>query len=341
MEILPHVNGGNILLSSPGMDDMAENIFWILQRQATTNGWAPFERCTMSLARFPNGEHEPELTETVRGAHVFLLHPMQLPDPNAAVVNLLLMLDALTSAAVGKITLVLPYMSFMRQDRRKDNKRVPISARAIIKAIEYYKPTVAQVITLDLHADQEAGFFTIPVDNIPGAGVCIEDLRERLGDELQNIVVVSPDIGSVTRVRRIARKLHAPLAIIDKDRKGPGNSEVIGIMGESVQGRHAVLFDDMIDTGGTIINAAKKVLEEGAASIEIYAIHGLFCGAALEQFRAAQIPVRVTNSIPRSMEFKFEHNSWLSFVSIAPLLAEAIYQTCVVRGSFAQFSRIA
>lgn len=329
-----HPNG-HVLLASPGMEDMAKNLLWLINAHAQKENTPLFDSAGMSLKGFANGEHEPKLLETVRGAHVFLLHPMQLPDPNAALVNLHLIKDALMSAAVGKITLVLPYLSFMRQDRRKDNERVPISARAVARLIQQ---GVEQIITLDLHSDQEVGFFKIPVDNIPGSVVCMGDLLERHGQNLSNVIAVAPDVGSATRVRRISRKLDVPLAIIDKDRKGPGQAEVLGILGQSVKGMQAVLFDDMIDTGGTIINAANYVLEEGAESVEIYAIHGLFCGNALENFARSNIQVRVTNTIPRSPVFRAYHESWLTYVSIEQLLAEAIHQASRPRGSISKLS---
>lgn len=325
---------GNVLLPSPGMEESAKNILWLVNAHMS-NDALPFETSPLKLTHFPNGEYEPRLLETVRGAHVFLLHPMQLPDPNACLVNLHLIKDALVGAAVGKITLVLPYISFMRQDRRKDNARVSISARAVAKLVQTH---VSQIITLDLHADQEVGFFDIPVNNMPGATLFESDLRNRYDSDVSNVIAVSPDIGSVVRTRRIANRLRVPLAIVDKDRKGPGDSRVMGIMGESVEGKDAVLFDDLIDTGGTILNAARAVLEAGAKSAEIYATHGLFCGDAVKKFASSGIPVRVTPSIPRSAEFLAEHASWLSYVSADQYLAEAIYQSTVMRGSITQLA---
>ncbi|OGG57632.1 hypothetical protein A2765_00185 [Candidatus Kaiserbacteria bacterium RIFCSPHIGHO2_01_FULL_56_24] len=316
------------------MEAMASNILYLINKQARKDDVPAFEPAKMSVKGFANGECEPELLETVRGAHVYLLHPMQLPDPNTALVNLHIIKDALMRAAVGKVTLVLPYLSFMRQDRRKDGARVPISAKAIANLIQ---PGVQQLITMDLHADQEVGFFEIPVDNIPGSTVLIDDLKHRLGGDLKTVTVVAPDVGSAARVRRIARKLGVPMAIIDKDRRAPGEAEVLGLYGR-VDYRRVVLFDDMIDSGGTIISAAKAMLEHRAHSVEIYATHGLLTGEATKKFAQAGIPVRITNSIPRSEEYRTAHADWLTYVSIDQLLAEAIYQTTRIRGSVSKLS---
>lgn len=331
----PHsvVFGTNLLLPSPGMEEMADNILAILHKKSEENGHPnTFELCKMKLTKFPSGEHEPEILEPVRGATVFSLHPMQLPDPNTGLVNLILMNDALVSADVYKIKLVLPFIPFQRNDRRKDNKRVSISARAVAKVVQAYSE-VRQVITLDLHADQEVGLYNIPVDNIGATTVFLKDIRRRHHNDLSNIIAVSPDVGSANRSRRIARKLDVPLAIIDKDREGPGNSKVLGITGTSVRGKDAKLFDDIIDTGGTIINAARKLVEEGAKSVEVFGIHGLFSADATEKFAKAGFQVRVTDSIPQSAEFRAKHASWLTYVSVDELLANAIYAASVMRGS--------
>ncbi|MDP3645960.1 MAG: ribose-phosphate diphosphokinase [bacterium] len=333
------VYGENLLLPTPGMEEMAGNVFERLQKQSEQNGHAnTFEMCKMKLTPFPSGEYEPELLESVRGATVFLLHPMQLPNPNVGLVNLLLIIDALMRADIGRIKLVLPFIPFQRNDRRKDNARVSISAKVVANLIERYA-AVRHIITLDLHTDQEVGLYNIPVDNIGATVIFLDDVRRRFNNDLSNLVVVSPDVGSANRVRRVARKLNAPLAIIDKDRKGPGQAEVLGILGMSVKGKDAILFDDMIDTGGTIINAARKLREEGARSVEMYAIHGLFSGQALERFKDAGFPVRVTASIPRTEEFREAHASWLTYVSIDQLLAKAIYAATVMRESISELSK--
>ena len=322
----------NVLLATPGMEEVTDDIRYLLDKHSKKDDTPQFETCGMVLKKFANGEYESDIKETVRGATVFLVHPMQLPNPNDCLVNLLLLCDNLMRAHVGGITLVLPYMSYMRQDRRKDNARVPISARAIANLIES-NSKVKQVITMDLHSDQEVGFFNIPVDNIPGTRVLVEDLMHRHDNNVSNIVVVSPDVGSAARVRRIARWIKAALAIIDKDRKGPGDSKVMAIMGEDVAGKHAVLFDDLIDTGGTILSAAYALMEAGAKSVEIRATHGLFCGDAIAKFAKANIPVYVTPSIPRTEEFRKEHADWLHYVSFAEMFANVIYENSLPRGS--------
>lgn len=333
------IRSGNVLLASPGMEETAKNVHWLLQQHAEADGQeGAFELGKMSLKPFPNGEYEPKLLEPVRGARVFLFHPMQLPDPNAGLVNLLTINDALMRADVGRVTLVLPYMSFMRQDRRKDGARVPITARAVANLIESC-PAVKQIITIDLHADQEVGFFNIPVDNMSASGVLVDDLRQRLNNKLSMLMVGSPDIGSAPRNRRIARKLNVPLVIIDKERPESGQSEVVDMYGKDIKGMRVALFDDIIDTGGSVINAAHKLLEEGAAQVEIYAAHGIFSGDAVEKFRKAGIQVRVTTSIPRSPQFVAEHAEWLTYVSTTDqLFADAIYEASQMRGSVSKLS---
>lgn len=332
------VFGTNLLLPSPGMEEMAKRIYTILHEKSQANGHPnTFDMCRMNLTAFASGEHEPEILEPIRGATVYLLHGMQLPNPNVGLVNLHLINEALVRADVHKIRAVLPFIPFQRNDRRKDNKRVPISARAVAKVIQSYAE-VGQVITLDLHADQEVGYYDIPVDNIPATSIFLEDLKVRRKGDLSNTMVFSPDIGSVVRNRRAARNLGVPLGIIDKDRKGPGQTEVMAVLGD-VAGKDAVLFDDMIDTGGTIISAAQRLMDEGANSVDIYGVHGLLSGNAVEKFAKAGFQVRVTDSIPRPEEFWKAHELWLTRVSVGGLLADAIYESSLMRGSVSKLSK--
>ncbi len=332
------VFGTNLLLPSPGMEDMADRIFALLQKMSVENGHAnTFELCKMKLTAFSGGEYEPEILEPVRGATVFLLHPMQLPSPNDGIANLVLINEALMSADVHKIKVVLPFIPYQRNDRRKDNKRVSISARAVARMIQTYSQ-VSNVITLDLHADQEVGFYNIPVDNIGATKVFLDDLRRRRSNDLSKTMVMSPDVGSANRSRRTSRKLNVPLGIIDKDRKGPGDADVHNVLGD-VEGMDVVLFDDIIDTGGTIINGANALMDRGANSVELYGVHGILSGKAIERFAKAGFQVRITNSIPRPKEFWEEHKSWLTEVRVDGLLADAIYESSLMRGSISKLSR--
>lgn len=273
---------------------------------------------------FANGELKPFIPETVRGKHVFFLHPLQEPDPNIALMLMFLTADALKRASVSGITLVLPYIPYLRQDR-KDEPRTPISARLIADLIETNRK-VERLITLDIHADQEQGFFSIPVDNISARTVHAEYFRTKFHNNFQNIVVVAPDFGSAVRARRFAQKLgkDVPVSIIDKRRTGPNQIEVIGFIGPSVANKHVIIYDDMIDTGKTIRGAMSEIIRQGALSVCMCATHGIFSQRAEESFAIAGQQIVVAGTIPRTSEYIVRNSAWLSFVQIDELLADAI-----------------
>jgi ribose-phosphate pyrophosphokinase len=323
----------SVILSSSGMHEMGERICAILAKR--TNA---FTHLRAEHVQFANGELKPSIPETVRGKRIFFLHPMQEPDPNTAIMLMLLTADALTRASVAGITLVLPYIPYLRQDR-KEKPRVPISARLLADLIETNKK-IEHLITLDMHADQEQGFFSIPVDNLNGMVVHAEYFRQKFGDAFDNVVVVAPDFGSAVRARRFAQKLgmHVPVSIIDKRRPGPNESEVIGFIGPTVEGRDVILYDDMIDTGGTIRGASAEIAKQGAKSVCTCATHGIFSGNAEKSFAAANQSVVVTPTIPRTKLFLERNASWLSFVSIDTLLADAVFEASLVGGSISKLS---
>jgi ribose-phosphate pyrophosphokinase len=230
--------------------------------------------------------------------------------------ELLLILDALKRASAKRITAVLPYYGYARQDR-KDRPRVPISARLVAAVLE--TAGADRVLTLDLHAAQIQGFFDIPVDHLFSAPVMIEYFRTL---QLSDITVVSPDAGGVERARAFAKRLNAPLAIIDKRREEANVAEVMNVVGE-VKGRHCMIVDDIIDTAGTLVKGAEALLEKGAASVTACATHAVLSGGAVARIEASLLKeVVVTNSIPLSEETK--KSSRIKSLSIAKLLAEAI-----------------
>lgn len=273
----------------------------------------PLGNATVSL--FSDGEIMVQINENVRGADVFLLQSMCNP-VNSNIMELLLMLDALKRASVKRITAVIPYYGYARQDR-KVLPRVPISAKLVADLITVGGAN--RVLTVDLHAGQIQGFFNIPVDHLYAATVLSEYVREKYAD---NIVIVSPDAGGVERARAFAKRLNASLAIIDKRREKANESQVMNVIGD-VKGKDAVLFDDMIDTAGTITRAVSAVKEKGAKRVVAACTHAVLSGPALERINASGIEeVIVTNTIP--MDGKQQECKKLTVLSVAPLLGEAI-----------------
>ena len=225
--------------------------------------------------KFSDGEVHVEILENVRGRDVFIIQSTCSPT-NDNLMELLIMADAMYRASAGRITAVIPYYGYARQDRRVRSRRVPISAKLVADMIS--TSHVDRVLTIDLHSDQVQGFFDLPVDNIYASGVLLADI---LAKNLDNTMVVSPDVGGVVRARALAKGLgDAELAIIDKRRPEPNKSEIMNIIG-NVEGRHCVLIDDLIDTGGTLCNAAAALKQHGALSVVAYASHAVFSGKAV------------------------------------------------------------
>jgi ribose-phosphate pyrophosphokinase len=267
------------------------------------------------VKQFADGESYIQIQENVRGADVFVIQPTCTPvDRN--LMEILLMMDALKRASAERITAVLPYYGYARQDR-KDQPRVPISAKLVAGLLE--TAGADRVLTLDLHAAQIQGFFDIPVDHLFATPVMIEHFRAL---DIDSLTVVSPDAGGVERARAFAKRLNAPLAIIDKRREEANVAEVMNVVGE-VEGRDCLLVDDLIDTAGTLVKGAEALLAKGAASISACATHAVLSGQAVSRIQASQLEeVVFTNSIPLSQEAK--KCSRIKSLSIAKLLAEAI-----------------
>ncbi|MFN9745547.1 MAG: ribose-phosphate pyrophosphokinase [Betaproteobacteria bacterium] len=246
------------------------------------------------VGRFSDGEVTVEIRQNVRARDVFVIQPTCAPT-NDHLMELALMVDALKRASARRITAVIPYFGYARQDRRPRSMRVPISAKVVANMLETVG--VERVLTMDLHADQIQGFFDIPVDNIYASPVLLSDLK---GKRYPNLVVVSPDVGGVVRARALAKQLGCDLAIIDKRRPAANVSEVMHVIGE-IEGRNCVIMDDMIDTAGTLVKAAEVLKERGAKSVFAYCTHPVFSGPAVDRIAGSALDeVVITNTIPLS-----------------------------------------
>ncbi len=247
-----------------------------------------------TVGRFSDGEVTVEVHQNVRARDVFVVQSTCAPT-NENLMELLIMVDALKRASARRITAVIPYYGYARQDRRPRSMRVPISAKVVANLLETVG--VERVLTMDLHADQIQGFFDIPVDNIYASPVLLSDLKSKAYPDL---VVVSPDVGGVVRARALAKQLGSELAIIDKRRPKANVSEVMHVIGE-IDGRNCVIMDDMIDTAGTLVKAAEVLKERGAKRVFAYCTHPILSGPAVERIANSQLDeVVITNTIPLS-----------------------------------------
>lgn len=269
-----------------------------------------------TIRRFADEEIFVEITENVRGADVFIVQSTSYP-ANDHLMELLITLDALRRASARRMTAVLPYFGYARQDR-KTGSRTPISAKLVANLIT--TAGANRVLTLDLHAAQIQGFFDIPTDNLYAAPIFTQDIKTTFNGG--DLVVVSPDVGGVTRARLIASRLDADLAIIDKRRERAGVSEVMNIIGD-VQGRRCIMVDDIVDSAGTLCNAARALKEAGAASVAAYATHGVLSGEALKRVKESPLEMLVTTDSIRATAAQAEVKNARQ-LSIAPLLADAI-----------------
>ncbi|MHA1566728.1 MAG: ribose-phosphate pyrophosphokinase [Alphaproteobacteria bacterium] len=280
------------------------------------SAYLDIELTSASIRRFADMEIFVEILENVRGEDVFVLQSTSFP-ANDNLMELLVSFDALRRGSARRITAVMPYWGYARQDR-KTGPRTPISAKLVANLIT--TAGANRVLTMDLHAAQIQGFFDIPVDNLFAAPVFAKDIKERFnGDEL---VIVSPDVGGVLRARGMAKRLNADLAIIDKRREQAGSSEVMNIIGK-VKGRHCVMVDDIIDSAGTLCNAAVALMDAGAKSVAAYISHGVLSGGAVGRIAASPLEsVVLTDSIAATEAVRLAKN--IRQISIAPLLGEAI-----------------
>ena len=267
-----------------------------------------------TMTRFSDKEIFVEIGENVRGEDVFLIQSTSFP-ANDNLMELLVAIDALKRGSAARITAVLPYFGYARQDR-KTGPRTPISAKLVANLI-----TIAganRVLTMDLHAGQIQGFFDIPLDNLYATNLFIADIKDKKRED--NLVFVSPDVGGVLRARSFAKKLNADLAIIDKRRDAPGLSNAMNVIG-SVENKKCIIVDDLVDSGGTICNAAKALLDKGATSVYGYCSHGVYSGKALDNINKSVLEEMVcTNSIKPT----FDVPKSMRYLSVAPLFGEAI-----------------
>ena len=277
----------------------------------------PLAKCM--VRRFADMEIFVELQENVRGEDVFIVQSTSFP-ANDHLMELLIMIDAARRSSARRITAVIPYFGYARQDRRTSG-RTPISAKLVANLIT--RAGADRVLTLDLHAGQIQGFFDIPTDNLFAAPVMVRDIKERL--PARDRMVVSPDVGGVVRARVVAKRIDAPLAIVDKRRERPGDSEVMNIIGE-VEGRSCILVDDIVDSGGTLVNAAEALLNAGAKEVSAYITHGVLSGGAVSRIAASRMKeLVITDSIEPTQAVKLARN--IRVATIAPLLGEAIGRT--------------
>ncbi|ARU14900.1 ribose-phosphate pyrophosphokinase [Croceicoccus marinus] len=270
-----------------------------------------------SVRRFADEEIFIEIHENVRGEDVFIVQSTSFP-ANDNLMELLIGIDALKRASAKRITAVVPYFGYARQDR-KPGPRTPISAKLVANLIT--EAGADRVLAVDLHAGQIQGFFDIPTDNLYAAPAMAADIQARYGD--QDLMVVSPDVGGVVRARALAKRLdNAPLAIVDKRRDRPGESEVMNIIGE-VEGRHCILIDDIIDSGGTLCNAAQALLDAGAKSVAAYITHGVLSGAAVARVEKSVLKELVITDTIQATDAARDSGS-IRILSIATLIGEAI-----------------
>ena len=270
------------------------------------------------ITRFLDEEVWVEIKENVRGEDIFVIQPTSYP-ANDNIMELLVSIDALRRASAKRITAVIPYFGYARQDR-KPGPRTPISAKLMANLIT--KAGADRVLTMDLHAGQIQGFFDIPTDNLFASPVLVRDIRENLMQNGKKVMVVSPDVGGVVRARAHAKRLDTPLAIIDKRREKAGISEVMNVIGD-VEGYHCILVDDIVDSAGTLCNAATALKANGATGVSAYVAHGVLSGPAVERIAASELEsVVITDSICATEAVA--NCAKIRQVSIAPLFAEAI-----------------
>jgi ribose-phosphate pyrophosphokinase len=274
-----------------------------------------------SVRRFADQEIFVEIQENVRGEDVFVIQSTSFPT-NDHLMELLIMIDAFRRASARRITAVLPYFGYARQDR-KAGPRTPISAKLVANLIT--EAGANRVMTLDLHADQIQGFFDIPTDNLYAVPILARDVKDNY--DLKNVMVVSPDVGGVVRARSLAKRLGCQLAIVDKRRERAGESEVMNVIGD-VTGKDCLLIDDIVDSGGTLCNAAEALLKNGATSVTAYITHGVLSGGAVTRIASSKLKeLVITDSIQPTTSVQSAPN--IRVISTANLLGEAINRTAM------------
>ncbi len=310
------------ILATEKMSDMAERVY----QQLSGVSYSEAEYIT-----FKSGEVKVKVPETVRGKDVYLFHSLYHDNPNDGLMKLLLTNDALARSGARSINLMLPYMTYLRQDRQ-DEPGVPISAKLMANLIEA-NPKVEKIVSLDMHCAQAQGFYDREVQNLPSAPVQVEYFRREYAGSLEDVVVVSPDFGGSKRARKFANCLDGreDIGVVEKQRSGKKSDKVKSLLyiGPDVAGKTVVIYDDMIDTGGTLISAAKMLMERGAAEVYAVATHGVFSRVsesttAEQRLRDSGMKVVVTESIPRSKEYCLRNKDWLISLPLDKYMAEAV-----------------
>ncbi len=321
-----------VVVSSPEMHTMAQGVVDSIKRERNID----LPHYTVAFERFKNGELLPRIAQTVRRQHVFFFHGMQMPTPNDGVMGALLVNDALRRASVAGITLVAPYLPYLRQDR-KDQPRAPISAKLLADVLGS-NLSLERVITADMHTDQAQGFFGIPVDNISCMKLFAHFAMSKI-DGISECVMGSPDVGGVVRAERFGAAAGSPLIAFCQKKRPAANKSVTGATaGDKVKGRRVIMVDDMIDTGGSTVGAAKKFMADGATHVDVFATHAIFSEGAEERLAASGLRIFTTNSIPRPADYADKHKTWLTIIPIEELLAEAVYQASLIGGSVSKLS---
>lgn len=286
----------------------------------------------MKVGRYSDGEITVEILENVRGREIFLIQPM-CPPVNDNLMELVFMADAFLRASVSKITVICPYFGYARQDRRVRSTRVPISARVVADML--VGAGIDHLLTVDIHADQIQGFFSIPVDNVYSTPIFLEDIQQRFSNT-QDIIVISPDVGGVVRARALAKHLGADLAILDKRRPKANEAKIMHIIGD-VKDKNCILIDDMIDTAGTLRAGVEALKEQGAKRISAYITHPILSGNAIDNIEQSLLDeLVITDTIPLST--KAQQCSKIRQVSVSHMLAQCIDRMCRGTSLISMFS---
>ncbi len=316
----------NVIVYSSGMKKLALSVQKLLSEAGVTIAAIPVIETT-----FANGEVCAEIPVTIRHQHVFFFQDLQWPDPNIALMRMFVAADAMLRSAVGGISLVIPYIPYLRQDR-KNKPRVPISARMLANFIETNRE-IKHIITVDMHADQIQGFFSIAVDNLTAMGIFAEYVRKYVMNEGKPVVAVAPDVGAGKRTRGFAKRNGLPITIVEKNRPEANVAEVVSVMGENVKGATIIIPDDIGDTGGTLRGVMETLMnKQGAADAGACITHGIWSGNAAEKFAKAGFKIVTTDSIPRDEAF-LRANPWLIMLSLDKLLADALGEHMKIGGS--------
>lgn len=320
---------------SPWREDLAKGIIKRLHEKGVQVSYSK-----MRYKTFATGEILPDVPQSVRGKHVYFLHDLLAEDPNIALMRYLLTADALTRSDVASIICVFPNIPYLRQDRREPDDRASISAAVVLRLIEESSPRIRTVITYHMHAAQETGFVRLPIANLPGYVDHIRHLKQERGEDLGDAVIAAPDLGASKYARRIRKAIGSryQIAIVDKERDN-GVTRPLDVIGEPVKGRRVIMFDDIIDTGGSILGAAQRLQDEGALDVELRCTHGLFNGDAVQRFRGAGLRVVMLDTVSRPQSFHESERSWLTILPIDDMLAAAMHQTMQVAGSVSQLVR--